>query len=170
MGASSGAARQAPSAENDVVIARLIDASRDRIFKAWTDPEYLLRWWAPRGFTTPSCKTEPRVGGIFLYCMRSPEGQEIWGRGVYREFVKPERIVYTDSFADPKGNVVSPAYYGMGAGIPVETVVAVTLTEREGKTEFNLRHSAFESAKDREDITQGWGEMLDKLALELAKD
>jgi uncharacterized protein YndB with AHSA1/START domain len=155
--------------EYDVVLTRLLDAPRARVFHAWTDAEYLLRWWAPRGFTTPYCKTDLRVGGVFHYCMRTADGQDIWGRGVYREIIKPERIVYSDSFADAQGNMVPPAHYGMGPGIPPETLVTVTFAERDGMTELTLCHSAFESAKDRAEIMQGWGEMLDRLALELTK-
>ena len=55
------------------------------------------------------------MGGKFLYCMRSPEGKDYWDTGVYREIVWLERIVFTDSFADQKGNVVPATQYGMSA-------------------------------------------------------
>ncbi len=80
-----------------LVITRVFDAPRDLVFKAWTEPERLMRWWGPKGFTTPFCKVDLRPGGVFHYCLRSPEGRDVWGKGVYREIVEPERIIYTDT-------------------------------------------------------------------------
>ncbi len=84
----------ASSVERGIVITRVFDAPRGRVFNAWTDPEHFERWWGPNGFTTPVCKVDARAGGILHYCMRSPEGRDFWGKGVYREVVEPERIVY----------------------------------------------------------------------------
>ena len=152
-----------------LVITRVFDAPRDLVFKAWTEPQRLMRWWGPRGFTTPFCKVDLRPGGVFHYCMRSPEGRDYWGRGVYREIAEPERIVYLDSFADEEGNPVEPAHYGMSPGHPAETLVTVTFVEHEGKTKVTLHHSVPEAVPERSGIQQGWTEMLDRLAEELAK-
>jgi uncharacterized protein YndB with AHSA1/START domain len=67
------------------------------VWKAWTDPERVKRWWGPKGFTAPVCKIDLRVGGKFLYCMRSPDGKDYWNTDVYRDIVERERIVSTDS-------------------------------------------------------------------------
>ena len=67
---------------------------------AFLRSERVMRWWGPKGFTTPVCEIDLRPGGVYRSCMRSPEGQEFWGQGVYREIVEPERIVCTDTFAD----------------------------------------------------------------------
>src|SRR5712691_10908924 len=74
--------------------------------------------------------------------MRSPEGQDYWGRGVYREIVEPERIVYLDSCADEEGTPVEPAHYGMSPGHPAETLVTVTFTEHGGTTKVTLHHAS----------------------------
>ncbi len=66
-----------------------------------------MRWWGPKGFTSPACRIDLRVGGKYLFCTRSPDGRDFWSTGVYREILEPERIVCTDSFADEEGNVVS---------------------------------------------------------------
>jgi uncharacterized protein YndB with AHSA1/START domain len=159
-----------PTTTSDqIVITRVFDAPRDLVWKAWTEPERLMRWWAPQGFTTPVCTVDLRPGGVFHYCMRSPEGQDIWGIAVYREIVESERIVYTDAFADAEGNPVPPAHYGMSSGHPPETLVTVTFAERGGKTTLTLLHSIPESVEEREGTQQGWIEMLDRLAQELAK-
>ena len=85
------------------------------MWQAWTDPKRVQRWWGPKGFTTPVCKIDLRVGGVLHYCMRSPAGQDYWNTGSYRDIVEPERIVCTDSFADEKDNVVPATHYGMSS-------------------------------------------------------
>lgn len=157
------------AAERDLVITRVFHAPRELVFKAWTEPERLMRWWAPNGCTTPFCTVDLRVGGNFHYCIRLPEGRDIWGIGVYREIVDPERIVYTDAFADAEGNPVPPAHYGMSSGHPAETLVTVTFAEHDGKTTLTLRHSIPESVEERGGTQQGWTEMLDRLDEELAR-
>ncbi|MFA4965976.1 MAG: SRPBCC domain-containing protein [Thermoleophilia bacterium] len=156
------------STARELVVTRVLEAPRDLVFKAWTEPERLLRWWGPKGFTTPAASVDLRVGGAFHYCMRSPEGQEYWGLGVYREIVVPERIVYTDSFADAEGEPVSPSHYGMSDSHPAEALMTVTLAELEGRTQLTVRHGIPESSEEREGAQQGWTEMLERLAEELA--
>jgi uncharacterized protein YndB with AHSA1/START domain len=154
----------------DLVITRIFDAPRTLVWKAWTEPGHLMRWWAPKGCTTPFCKLDLRIGGKFHYCMRMPEGRDICGIGVYREIVAPSLLVYTDSFADAQGNPVPPAHYGMSASHPAETLVTLTLEEHEGKTRLTLRHAIPESVEERKGAEQGWSEMLDRLAEVFAND
>lgn len=156
------------STAQELVITRVFDAPRDLVFEAWTEPERLMRWWGPSGFTTPSVTVDLRVGGILHYCMRSPEGQDYWGIGVYREIVLPERIVYTDSFADAQGDPVPPSHYGMSAIHPAESLVTVTFTEWQGKTALTLRQTVPDSVEEREGMERGWTEMLVRLADDLA--
>jgi uncharacterized protein YndB with AHSA1/START domain len=78
--------------EEEVVIKRTFDAPRELVWQAWTDPETMMRWWGPKGFTSPTCEIDFRVGGKALNCMRSPDGTDYWSTGVYREIV-PLRIV-----------------------------------------------------------------------------
>ncbi len=96
-----------------MVITRVFDAPRALVWKAWTDPQYVMQWWGPKGFTAPFCKIDFRVGGKFLCCMKSPDGQEGWNGGEYHEIVPHEKIVYSLYFADSKGNKVEPAQYGI---------------------------------------------------------
>jgi uncharacterized protein YndB with AHSA1/START domain len=150
--------------DKDLVITRVFPAPRALVFKAWTEPERLAQWWAPNGCSTPFCTVDLRPGGRFHFCMRLPEGREVWALGIYREIVVPERIVYTDSFADADGNPVPPAHYGMSPGHPVQTLVTVVFADVEGGTRVTLRHSIPESVDERKGTEQGWGEMLDRLA------
>jgi uncharacterized protein YndB with AHSA1/START domain len=151
--------------DTDLVITRVFDAPRSLVFKAWTEPERLMRWWAPKGCTTPYCTVDLRPGGKFHFCMRVPEGREIWGLGVYREVVVPERIVYIDSFADADGNPVPPKHYGMSDSLPAEMLVTVLFGDHERGTKVTLRHSIPESVGERAGTEQGWNEMLDRLAV-----
>ena len=69
----------------------------------------MKQWWGPNGFTLPYCKIDLRPGGVAHFCMRAPDGQDIWCKGVYREVVEPEKTVSTDSFSDKDGNAVEPS-------------------------------------------------------------
>ena len=170
MGATnSGTTTSARSADREIVITRVFDAPRDRVFKAWTEPERVMRWWGPDGFTTPVCKIDLRPGGVFHNCMRSPEGRDFWSKGVYREIVEPERIVCSDFFSDEEGNLVQPTHYGMSPEWPAEALVTVTFAEHDGKTKFTLHHAVGSApASERDQCQAGWTESLDRLAEYLA--
>jgi|SRR5215203_1625318 len=127
------------------------------------------RWWGPKGFTTPFCAVDLREGGVFLYCMRSPEGRDFWGRGVFREIVVPERIVFAMSFADAGGNVVPATHYGMSPEWPLETLLTVAFEEAAGKTRATLRYEGVPPGADRDGTRQGWSESLERLGEYLAK-
>jgi uncharacterized protein YndB with AHSA1/START domain len=165
---TSGPAETAASRQ-EVVMTRLFDAPRELVWKAWTDPERLKRWWGPAGFTAPSAELDLRVGGKYLFCMRSPDGKDYWTTGVYREIVPLERFVCTDSSADEKGNVVPATYYGMSPDFPLEMLVTVTLEERDGKTKMTLRLAGIPSGPDSQGAEQGLNQSFDKLAEELAQ-
>lgn len=156
-------------AEQELVITRVFDAPPSRVFTAWTDPEQMKRWWGPKGFMTPYCTIDLRPGGRIHFCMRSPEGQDIWCAGVYREIVEPERIVCTSFFSDEEGNLVPPTQYGLGPDWPEETVFVVTLEEDDGKTKLTLRQFEVPLIPEREGATVGWNQSFDRLAEELAK-
>ena len=151
----------------EVVITRTFAAPRALVWTAWTDPEHMRRWWGPVGYTSPACRTDLRVGGRYHWCMRSPEGQDIWTTGVFREVVPTERFVYTNSFADADGNVVPATHYGMPADIPLEMLVTVTLADEEGRTRMTMRHAGLPLYM-RESAEEGWGGSFDKLAALLA--
>ena len=157
------------STKQELVIERVFDAPRELVWRAWTEPEHMMRWWGPKGFTTPHCEIDFRVGGKMLNCMRSPEGQDYWSTGVYREIVPLERIVCTDSFADEKGNVVPATHYGMTADVPLETISTLTFEELDGKTKLTLKHSIPASIAEQVGAREGWSEAFDKLAEVLTK-
>jgi uncharacterized protein YndB with AHSA1/START domain len=157
-------------ADRALVIERVFDAPRELVWKAWTEPEHMMRWLGPKDFTAPHITIDLRVGGKYLHCMRGPDGNDFWSTGVYREIVPLERIVATDSFADENGNVVPATHYGMGADIPIEMLVTVTFEEIEGgKTKMTLRHVGLLEGEMKDLTGAGWNESFDKLAESLVK-
>ncbi len=167
---STRAAAPAPKPSGrEVIIMRTFDAPPERLFGWWTEPDLLVRWWAPQGWSTPVCKVDLRPGGLFHYCMRAPDGSDFWGRGIYREIVAPQRLVYVDSFSDQEGRQVEPVRYGLSAGYPPETLVTVTFSAREGKTRTILVHDIPEAVSERDGIRQGWTEMLARLEAALGQ-
>ncbi len=147
-----------------LVITRVFDAPRELVRKAWTEPEQCVRWWGPKGYTTPACRIDLRVGGTYLNCMRSPEGQDYWSTGIYKEIVPLERIVCTDSFADEHGNVVPASHYGMDGDFPLEMLVTVTFEDQQGKTKLTLTHAGLPAGENRDGAQEGWSQSFDKLA------
>ena len=117
-------------AERDFVIERRFAAPPARMFALFTEPEHLMRWWAPRPYTVPACTVDLRPGGVWHYAMRSPEGQDHWARSVYTEVAPPERLAYTSTFADADANPIP--------GMP-EHLTTVTFTGEDGGTRVAAR-------------------------------
>ena len=84
---------------------RIFNAPRERVWKAWTEAEHLGNWWGPKGFDIVSVKLDLRPGGIFHYCLDRPEGQEMWGKFIFREIVPEQRLVFVVSFSDAEGGL-----------------------------------------------------------------
>jgi uncharacterized protein YndB with AHSA1/START domain len=148
-----------------MVVTRVFDAPRDLVWNAWTDPKYVMQWWGPKGFTTPVCKMDFRVGGKFLYCMRAPDGQEFWNGGEYHEIVPPEKIVSSMYFSDSKGNKVEPAHYGIEHEA-IEGARDVILFEDLGNGRTRLTFTGNETMRNAIESGQleGMKEILDKFA------
>jgi uncharacterized protein YndB with AHSA1/START domain len=144
-------------ADRVLVITRIFDAPRELVFKAWTEPQHLVRWMGPRGFKSTVLHSDLRAGGAYRIHMRGPEGDDHWTQGIFREIVEPERLVTVGSWADANGNPTSP-----------ETVLTITLEEDGGKTRLTLHQAIFESISARDGHRGGWNSSLDRLAEYLA--
>lgn len=151
----------------DVTIERIFDAPRALVWKAWTDPEHLMRWWGPKDFTSPACTLDLRVGGRYLFCMQAPDGQNYWSTGTFNEIIPLKRLVWTDSFADEQGNVVPGSYYGMGDDFPLEMLVTITFEDHDGKTKLTLHHAGLPAGEMADMTGVGWSQSFDKLAASL---
>jgi uncharacterized protein YndB with AHSA1/START domain len=154
MDAASNAATE--SADRVLTITRTFDAPRELVFKAWTEPERLMRWWGPRGFTMTSCEMDLRPGGAYRFHLRSPEGTEHRTRGVFREIIEPERLVMTRAWVDAEGK---PGH---------ETLLTLSFADQGGKTKLTLHQAIFESVTARDLHQGGWSSSLDCLAEYLA--
>ena len=153
-----------------MVVTRVFDAPRELVWKAWTDPQYIMQWWGPRGFTAPVCRMDFRVGGKLLCCMRSPDGQEFWNAVEYHEIVPPERIVSLMYFADAQGNKIDPAELGIDHEA-LEGAYDVTLFEDlgNGRTKLTfIGNEPLESAKNSGQL-EGWNQILEKMAAVIAE-
>jgi uncharacterized protein YndB with AHSA1/START domain len=155
-----------------LVIKRELKASRELVFKMWTEAEHLAQWWGPKGFNIEVCKLKVEPGGEFLYCMKG-EGFEMWGKFVYVEIVAPEKMVFINSFSDKDGNITRAPF---SATWPLEVMNILTLTEENGVTTLELKggpHNATEEEfKTFEagipSMNQGFGGTFDQLEEYLA--
>ena len=158
-----------PSPESILTIERVFDAPREKVWMAWTTPEIIARWWGPKGYAAPVARISLRIGGSYLFCLRSPEGKDTWTTGFYREIAPLQRLVVTDSFADEKGNIVPASHYGLDSEIPLEMLMTLTFEDRAGKTRLTITHAGLPPGRDMEGARQGMNESLDKLAALLAE-
>ena len=155
------------------VLSRTFDASREQMWKAWTERTQLMQWFGPKGFTMPAAKMDFRPGGSFHYCLQSPDGKEMWGKFTYREISAPERIVLVNSFSDEAGGVTRHPF---SSTWPLQMLSTFTMTEHEGKTTATVEwvpidptpeeRETFDRAHDG--MRQGWGGTFDQLAAYLA--
>ena len=100
-----------------------------------------------------------KPGGLFHYCMQTPDGHEMWGRFVYRDIIAPQRVVFTNSFSDAKGNAVRAPF---NPNWPLEVLNTVTLTERNGKTTMTLKGGPFNATDEERKIFAGAHAMMDQ--------
>ena len=149
-------------AVHELVLTRIIDAPREKVFRCWTEGALLKQWFAPRPWTTPVAELDVRPGGASLITMRSPEGHDMASPGIYLDVVRNERLVFTDAF--------SPGW--RPAGQPF-MVAEITLEDAgAGKTRYTARamHWNEETRQQHEKMGfhQGWGVCADQLQ-EVAK-
>lgn len=154
--------------EREIVVTRVFDAPREKVWKAWTDPEGVKRWWGPKDFTAPLVSIDFRVGGRYVYCMRGAglDGvvRDFCNTGEHLEIVPMEKIVMSMSFADEHGNPVPASYYGMPGGWPAEIKLTVALEDvASGKTKVTVREGGIPGVMT-ENARLGWEQSLEKLA------
>jgi uncharacterized protein YndB with AHSA1/START domain len=152
----------APIADRELVLTRVINAPREKLFRAWTDPALLVQWFAPLPWTTPRAELDVRPGGASLVVMRGPDGNEFPNHGVYLEVVANERLVFTDAYSkawEPSSK-------------PFMTVI-LTFEDEGGKIRYTARVLHWTVA-DREThekmgFHEGWGRCTDQLEAVAAK-
>lgn len=141
------------TADREIVTTRVLDAPRELVFKAWTDPDQLVQWWGPKGFTNTFHEFDMRPGGIWRFVMHGPNGVDYQNKSVFVEVVNPERIVF-DHVSGPRFQVVA------------------TFAEQAGKTKLTFRmrfESAAECDKVKAFAVEGNEQNFDRLEAQLAK-
>ena len=150
------------SADRELVLTRLINAPRAKVYRAWTDPELLKQWFAPKPYTTPIVELDVRPGGSSYFVMRGPDGKDLPNRGVYLEVVPNEKLVSTDAYVaawEPSEK-------------PFMTLI-LTFEDEGGKTRYTarVRHwtVADREAHEKMGFHEGWGICADQLEALVAK-
>ena len=155
------------NATADVLISYMLNAPRELVFKAWTDPVHLPKWYAPRGCSVFFKELDIRVNGSFLCCIHNPEYGDCWSRGMYHEIVVPEKLVYSLVIANELGQPVNPVDVGMDADWPAETLVTVTFADLGNKTKITLHQTVAESIARRTGAHPSWIQMFERFEEQL---
>lgn len=165
---------QEKTAVRPFVISRLLDAPRERVWQAWTDSAH-MQWWGPKGVTIHHAKIDLRPGGLFHYCMHTPDGHKMWGKWVIREIQKPERLVFINSFSDEAGGFTR---HPMNANWPLEVLSTITFEALNEKTLLTIQWEPFKSSdierktfdESHDSMRNGWTGTLDSLTAYLAEN
>ena len=146
-----------PTANNDLVLTRVMDVPREKLFRAWTEPALMKQWFAPKPWTISHVETDPRAGGASRFTMRSPDGQDYPNDGVYLEVVKNEKIVFTDAYTAGWAPSAKPFF----------TAIVTFEDLGGGKTKYTAtaRHWRAEDreAHEKMGFHEGWGQCADQL-------
>lgn len=144
----------------ELVIKREFNAPKETVFKAWSDPEMLRKWWAPEGMENGHISVDFKVGGLFRYAFTAQDGTSYWGRGIYKNIDEPDYLSYEDCFTDEDGNDVPPSHFGMDSDELEVSMVEVRFEEKDGRTTMTV---TMEAGSNAEDVGKGWHSMFDKL-------
>jgi len=162
--------------DRELVITRVFDAPPALVYKVWTEPEHIKNWWGPGPFTAPRCEVDLKVGGEYLYVMRSPDGQEFTVAGRYIEIVENQKLVYTDDMFKQADFWKKMIGSKVGPDVDFSTlhlIVMVTFEDQGDTTNFKLV-TRFVSNEVRDAMAgmmmaEGWTSSLQKFATELSK-
>ncbi|HVW13922.1 MAG TPA: SRPBCC domain-containing protein [Mucilaginibacter sp.] len=163
--------------DRELVITRIFDAPKELVFKVWTEPEHIKNWWGPKPFTAPRCEVDLKVGGEYIYVMRSPDGQEFPVQGKFIEIVRNEKLVYTDDMYKQADFWKMMIGGKVGADVDFSTIQLIVMVNFEGigsrSTRLTLK-TWFFSNEVRDAMVgmmmaEGWTSSLQKFAEELLK-
>jgi len=155
-------------------ISHVFNASREKVWEAWTKQELLLQWFGPKGSKMLHATVDVRIGGMFHYCMSHPNGMEMWGRWVFRTINRPDKLEFISSFSNASGEITPAPFQGLD-DFPPETWTTVTLVEHAGKsrgTLVTIEARPFNGTKAQRDfftafhgsMRQGWTGTMQQLS------
>ena len=159
-------------ASKEIVIERVFDAPRERVFDVFTQPEHLQKWWGPKMFSVPISEFEARPGGKIFLGQRGPDGAMHYNAGVVREIERPSRLVFAIHFADAeRRRVAPPAGTGLSGTWDQEIVSSVTFTADGRRTRVTIRVTRSGVTPEWLEMARvGWGQSLDKLGYAVVDD
>lgn len=147
--------------KKDLVFTRVFDAPIKQVWKAWVEPEMVMQWWGPDGFTSPNAKMDFREGGTSIVCMRAPKdfgSQDMYSTWEYQKIVRMERIEYIHNLADKDGNKIDPTSTGMPADFQLNLRNTVTFKAvSSNKTEITVNGIRLGCRSHDGDVQNGHG-------------
>lgn len=160
--------------KQDLVVTRIIDAPVEMVWKAWTDPKHVMRWWGPKDWTSPMAKIDLREGGKFVFSMLAPKeqgGMEHFTAGVYKKIVPMEFLEFTQGLSDRDGNPIDPASVGMPPDFPKEIRTTIVFKPKAKGEMTELIITEYDWAMGQMAVYSlaGLHQSIDKLAASLAK-
>ena len=157
----------------NVVVTRVFAAPVAQVWKAWSEPEMVMQWWGPTGFTSPMAKMDFREGGTSLVCMRAPKefgGQDTYNTWTYRKIDPNKLIEFILNFTDKDGKKLDPAAMGMPPGIPKDVRHVITFKAvGDSQTEMTVTEYGYTSDQAHDLSKAGLEQCLDKMAESLAQ-
>ena len=153
--------------KRDLIVVKTFDAPVRLVWKAWTTPEGVMRWWGPDYFTSPTCRIDLRIGGKYLFCMQAPNGDRYYTTGVYHKILEFERLEMSQSFANEKGEAVPSSAYGLSTPNVIRTIVTFEALP-DDRTKLTLIQSDLAEDRMFELAASGWATSLEKLARSLS--
>jgi uncharacterized protein YndB with AHSA1/START domain len=158
----------------DLVITRILQAPIGEVWEAWVEPEQVMQWWGPEGFTSPRAEIDFREGGVSLVCMRAPQelgGQDLYNTWTYTKIVPLEAIAFVTHFTDEHGNPIDPTSVGIPEGTPETVRTLVTFRELgERMTEIVVTEFDWPVGEPMEMSRLGMEQCLDKMEALLAHE
>ncbi|GAA1426374.1 SRPBCC domain-containing protein [Microlunatus lacustris] len=148
-------------------MVREVDAPPEDVWRAWSEPDQIRRWWGPTGFTCPRADVDLRVGGSTLVTMQAPPeygGGQIHNRWTFTAVVPPHRLEFVSTFADADGRPITPAALGIPAGVPDEVPHLVLLEPLpDGRTRLRVVEQGYTDESARSLSEAGQQQCLDKM-------
>jgi uncharacterized protein YndB with AHSA1/START domain len=141
---------ESPHGAREIVLIREFKVPRELLFRLWTEPEHIMRWWGPHNASAPSASVDLRQDGTWRHCILAPDGKEYWSQGRYLEVTPPERLVFTFAWEDSAGR---PSH---------QMQVIVELQEKGGGTRLVFRKSELPDDREFQLQTEGWTEALER--------
>lgn len=156
------------SQTRNMTVTRTFDAPVEAVWKQWSDSDKVMKWWGPKGFTSPLAKMDFREGGVSLVCMRAPKefgGFDMYNTWTYKKIVPHERLEFVLNFSDKDGNKLDPAQMGLPPGIPRDVPHVITFKALgDNKTEMTIVESGYTTDQAVQTSKAGMEECLDKMA------